>query len=352
MLKKLEKLNINQKILLVLTTISTVSIVFLIILHYNYTWFILLLALSNVVSIKIIINLTKDIEQKEYLQKRIEIIIDNAPFACFLLDENMNVLQINKKLISIFGIFENLVFSIDIPEEKLNKIKEKNSKSITYEWTHYDKDKIEIPTRVTLANESGNILGYIEDLRDIRVVMDVANSLEEKAYTCSLTGANNRLCFEESAQDYFTTSLENRNSFSIIMLDIDDFKKINDTHGHLLGDEVLKSLCKRVYEIIDSENFFYRLGGEEFVVILPNYSQQESHQIAKIIKNNIIQNPFSVPSPLGYNLDINVTVSFGIASTDTPNCKTLNSLLDNADKALYHVKHNGKNNICVYSNLL
>lgn len=191
-----------------------------------------------------------------------------------------------------------------------------------------------------------------KNIEDKDNINSIISNLEEIAYTDALTGVNNRRYFNELARDYFLISVKNGKNFAILILDIDDFKKINDTYGHLIGDEVLKSLSRRVQEVIGNKNFFYRLGGEEFVVIFPNYLQEEALIISDNIRNNIINTPFSIPSPLGYNVEIKVTVSFGLASVETDNTLTFDQLLSNADKALYYVKSNGKNAIQIYSNFI
>lgn len=131
---------------------------------------------------------------------------------------------------------------------------------------------------------------------------------------------------------------------SIVIADIDNFKKLNDTYGHLFGDDVLKVIATKLSENLRSIDLAGRWGGEEFILILPNTNAEQAQEIINRIRKNIAKIPFT---PSSTSKEFNVTVSFGISDsnlTDTP----LEEILAKADQALYSAKANGRNQVVVH----
>ena len=126
-------------------------------------------------------------------------------------------------------------------------------------------------------------------------------------------------------------------------MDIDNFKKINDTYGHLTGDTILKRLAAVLQETVRKIDIPARYGGEEFVVILPETDKENACVIAERIRKNISE----IVVKIDENQNLSPTVSMGIAqySTDGQEAK---ELINAADTALYHSKHNGKNMVSTY----
>jgi len=150
---------------------------------------------------------------------------------------------------------------------------------------------------------------------------------------------------------HFYTLLENeirrctryKRNMSLIIMDIDNFKNINDTYGHLTGDTILKRLASVLQETVRKIDIPARYGGEEFVVILPETDKKEACVIAERIRKNIAQ----IEVKINETQTISPTVSIGVAqySTDAQEAK---ELINAADTALYHSKHNGKNMVSTY----
>ena len=144
---------------------------------------------------------------------------------------------------------------------------------------------------------------------------------------------------------HFYTLLENEvrrcarynRNMSLIMMDIDNFKRINDTYGHLTGDMILKRLAVRKIDIPA------RYGGEEFVVILPETDKEEAVKIAERIRKNVAD----IVVRVNDNEDLSPTISIGVAQYTTDG-KEAKELINAADTALYHSKHNGKNMVSIY----
>ncbi len=124
---------------------------------------------------------------------------------------------------------------------------------------------------------------------------------------------------------------------ALVMMDIDHFKLVNDTHGHPVGDEVLLGLARRVVARVSHKGRAYRYGGEEFAVILQGYSAEEAFGMAERIRKDIEREPISSKA-------IHVTASFGVASMPDQ-ARDIKKLLELADAALYESKHNGRNQV-------
>ena len=130
---------------------------------------------------------------------------------------------------------------------------------------------------------------------------------------------------------------------SLIMMDIDNFKKINDTYGHLTGDLILKRLAATLQETVRTIDIPARYGGEEFVVILPETNKEDACVIAERVRKKISE----IVVKIDETQTLSPTVSMGVAqySTDGQEAK---ELINAADTALYYSKHNGKNMVSTY----
>ena len=125
----------------------------------------------------------------------------------------------------------------------------------------------------------------------------------------------------------------------LVMADIDYFKIVNDTYGHVVGDEVLKEVATQLNNNLRSDDISGRWGGEEFIMLLPNTSSKKALEIVERIRNNIATTPFQVSSS---NHIFNTTISFGVSEGST-NKYTFKQLIEQADIALYRAKNNGRN---------
>jgi polar amino acid transport system substrate-binding protein len=124
---------------------------------------------------------------------------------------------------------------------------------------------------------------------------------------------------------------------SIIFFDIDDFKEINDTYGHKIGDKILIDLSKVVSSTIRKNDHFGRWGGEEFIVILPNTDIKKAKEIAEKIKNTIYS----------YDFEINKNISCSFGVTQVQSNDNEDSIITRVDNAMYEVKEDGKNSVKV-----
>lgn len=167
----------------------------------------------------------------------------------------------------------------------------------------------------------------------------------EESLTDELTKLRNLKDFNAKMDDGFLKAREKREAFSLIIFDIDYFKTINDTYGHLAGDLVLKNLAKTIKEIEELKKVdVFRVGGEEFTIILTKKNGTESVRIAEKLREKVEETHFYYDNQL-----IHVTVSVGVTSLvkGLRSEITSNGFLELADEALYHSKHNGRNRVFI-----
>nr|WP_241971742.1 diguanylate cyclase [Aliidiomarina sanyensis] len=180
-------------------------------------------------------------------------------------------------------------------------------------------------------------------LEDVTARLQVANSeLEQKSREDGLTRVFNRRYFNEQLQHVFHQAQEEGKPLSIVMVDIDHFKPLNDAYGHLIGDDVLIAFAKRLQETASRPtDFVCRYGGEEFAVVLPDTDAEAAKRVAERLQDAIRKRPFaSKAGPL------QVTASFGVATTtvEKPAHSAL-VLLKAADDALYRAKSKGRDQV-------
>ncbi len=165
--------------------------------------------------------------------------------------------------------------------------------------------------------------------------LDYIDRLHSEVRTDGLTGLYNKESFWVLFQEYMQTSKRSNASFALLMLDIDNFKKINDTHGHVLGDSFLKEIGKSLEQSLREQDLVGRYGGEEFIILLKDIGEEGAYRIGERVRRNIEKIQIQ---------DISTTISIGIATfpEDSENGK---NLLEIADKNLYRAKKAGKNQL-------
>jgi diguanylate cyclase (GGDEF)-like protein len=169
--------------------------------------------------------------------------------------------------------------------------------------------------------------------------------LKQQATTDALTGLNNRARFDQFSPEAFANCLKEQKCLSILMIDVDKFKKINDTHGHPAGDQVLRVLGKLVKASARPTDLAARYGGEEMVLVLPNTPRAAAAAAAENLRRAIEAMPIQHDG-----VKIPVTASIGVASFEpgTP-FSQLAQLLKAADMALYNAKQSGRNQVKVFT---
>lgn len=162
----------------------------------------------------------------------------------------------------------------------------------------------------------------------------------ERASTDPLTGVYNRRTFEELADAQLSRARRARMAVSLLMLDLDHFKRVNDTHGHVAGDHVLAGFAALVRTCLRKEDLLARYGGEEFVVLLPGAATAAAVALAERIRETIETTPLKAPGA-----EIRITVSIGVTTETGAKLPALEDMIARADEALYRAKHEGRNRV-------
>ncbi len=159
-----------------------------------------------------------------------------------------------------------------------------------------------------------------------------------EAQTDPLTGALNRLGLDKNFEREINLARRNKSDLSLLVLDVDHFKKVNDTYGHDFGDKILKQMAAHIKSCIRATDVFARFGGEEFVVLLNNTSRSGALLLAERIRQQIEETPEK------YNdIEVNYTVSIGVATLREDDDRE--RFFKRADNALYEAKHKGRNRV-------
>jgi len=168
--------------------------------------------------------------------------------------------------------------------------------------------------------------------------------LEILASTDSMTGLYNRGHFSKVSQHLLSLAKRNQTNLSVIMLDIDNFKSVNDTHGHSIGDEVIISLANKLKALHRKSDLSCRFGGEEFVLLLPNTNVDNALLFAEKIRFETEK----IEIKIKQNEILKFTVSIGVSSVQIKTENNIEESIKRADDALYLAKENGKNKVCIH----
>ena len=189
---------------------------------------------------------------------------------------------------------------------------------------------------------------FVSILLSMLIAERTSKPVEEwinKANTDALTGLFNRNYFFNIGKSAFSDYQKNRNHhLTLLMIDIDFFKNINDSHGHVIGDQVLIAFANFLQSIVREEDILVRYGGEEFIVLGKIDSKKEALDLAERIRKKVENQKFSTDLK-----KINLTVSIGLAVTQHQTDMDFRSFIDTADKALYDSKLDGRNQVTLYN---
>ncbi len=192
----------------------------------------------------------------------------------------------------------------------------------------YDRKKITV-----IKDDRGNPKFYMAVSYDVTDEIETEKNLKQKAFTDALTGLHNKDRFELDIKEYHKAFVKNQNVFSLILLDIDHFKSINDNMGHDVGDFILKELAGLIKNNIRDDDKLYRWGGEEFILITAS-PLHIAEKIAQKLRGVVQNHDFNA---------ISITASFGVAQIHKD--QDTKTLFKNADTALYEAKNSGRNRV-------
>lgn len=267
-----------------------------------------------------------------------------------VLDDSNRLIEFNTACKTMFPPLDKSMFGNDL--EKVWQDLSGTSIPFKLEATELHQE-IEVPTaenskriyqvRTSLLQNSKNHQGLLIIFTDITEVKRLQLQLEHQAYYDELTQIYNRRAFFQKSEQDFAEAMMKNVEFTVILMDIDYFKKVNDTFGHHVGDQLLIHVAKACQSHLQERDFFARYGGEEFVFALNGRTAKEGEELANKIRSCIEAHP------LKWNEgEIPVTISMGVAEATNESGTTLYQLLNQADKALYLAKENGRNRVQVY----
>lgn len=196
--------------------------------------------------------------------------------------------------------------------------------------------------RVTEPQHVNHGKGLLLIFTDITELKELQRQLEQLAFYDELTQIYNRRAFFQQCNQAYSEARESSSAFTVILMDIDHFKNVNDTYGHAIGDQLLVHVVKVCQSVLKKGELFARYGGEEFVLALKDSTLLEGQALANLLCNSVESQPLMTTEGA-----IRATISCGVAE-GTKGQETLYQLLNNADKALYAAKQAGRNRVHVF----
>ncbi|MBA4369866.1 MAG: hypothetical protein C0403_19735 [Desulfobacterium sp.] len=177
----------------------------------------------------------------------------------------------------------------------------------------------------------------------ISTVNEQSRMLEQELLNDPLTGAYNRRAYDRNIENEMSRYLRYKRPFSMLLLDVDHFKKINDTYGHTIGDKCLKEIIKRIKPALRDTDFLARYGGEEFIVILPETGGEIAKEAAERMRSIVENIEFLHKKEL-----VKITISIGVTQV-LPSDETHETIFHRTDQALYKAKNSGRNRVVLHT---
>lgn len=290
------------------------------------------------------------LKQRYCKTSRYDVLFNRSLLGICIIDNNCNIKEINNTLCQLLQI--DPIQSIGTSLRQYVKH--------SPDWCQLKRrminNKSEVVDQIQLVDTNGNTLTAIVGLSPINhqfivTIVDITKQIEDEetiyhlAYYDTLTGLPNRFHFNERAQDIVETAAANNTQFAVFIIDVDNFKRINDTLGHHVGDQLLQQFAVRLGNAVSQScsskycghNFAARLGGDEFVVLVENVLDiTHAQHVAETIYDQ-----FDAPLLLDHqNYFVKLSLGIGMYPHDG---NDISSLLKSADLALYAAKNRGKN---------
>jgi len=270
-----------------------------------------------------------------------------------VLDESGRLIEFNQASKGMFPSLSKTMFGMDFDEVWQGFSGDRfpfklEAKAYSQELKHRGNDQQEYTYQVhtTPLQHANHLSGLLLIFTDITEIKRLQVKLEHQAYYDELTQIYNRRAFFQHCNQNFAEAKEAATPFTVILMDIDHFKKVNDTYGHFIGDLVLKHVVKMCQNNLEAGELFARYGGEEFVLALNGCSSVEGEALATKLRHYVEAHPLTTTAGT-----ISVTLSLGVAEATHESEETIFQLLNNADTALYLAKEEGRNEVYVYGSV-
>ena len=275
-------------------------------------------------------------------------VVENLRDGVAVVNYRGTVIDINRSATALFNTSRELISGANIRDfvntvELADLMGERRDKSleVTIRNRAYDVS----PSQLDPTDSHSDVVLVFRDITDRReterALRDVQEELVRLAHTDSLTGLHNRRFFMQRLQEEIERVRRHAGSLSVLLFDLDHFKKVNDTYGHDMGDHILKLVAGASMEVKRITDVAARVGGEEFALLLPETARGGAMNMAHRLRACIE----SVSTPRTDRHSVGVTASVGVA-TVSQSSKNVENVLRSADDALYKAKRLGRNKVC------
>jgi diguanylate cyclase (GGDEF)-like protein/PAS domain S-box-containing protein len=318
-------------------------------------------------------GIVRDITQRRRTEDRLRQLsraVEHSPVSIVITDVNGKIEYVNPKFTEVTGFTPADVFG-KIPSDTFgsNELQPEPSKEHWHvirngkEWrgemlnrrkngsTYWESVSIS-----PITDSNGVITHFVAVSEDItsrkeaeEKIMRLNAGLELLAMTDHLTSLYNRRYFMRRGAEEFKRAWRTNQPLSLLMMDIDHFKKVNDTHGHEAGDMVLQQVAAILKSRLRETDILGRMGGEEFAILLPNTQSKEAGLLAERIRQSVGDVPFEIPGKL-LTITIAITISIGV-TVIKDEMSGIDDMLRNADAAMYNAKHCGGNRVSQYEDI-
>lgn len=292
-------------------------------------------------------------EEKEKFSasnERFEILFKSAPVGFFFYDKDLIIREVNQKFVEFLEAPKEYLVGLDlkkIPDQRIVPSLQAAIDNVNgvYEGKHKtqykQKDMYIYMQTSPLRDTSGNVIGAIGIINDITDKMLALKQIEHQAMYDALTNIPNRLTIIERVERELMRYKRHNVVFAILFLDLDHFKNINDSLGHAVGDQLLIEIANRLQSIVRSEDTVARIGGDEFVILLPDLSYDEKvaankaeHTAVKIYA--LFEEMITI---MDHQLSVSTSIGIALSSKDD---KSADDILKHADIAMYEAKKEGR----------
>jgi len=295
-----------------------------------------------------LVRFRKKMVQLQQQNQQMSLALDHVNACIYIKDTDSRYVYANKPCLELFGVNQQELrnspddrffppetvkqlrqIDLEVLEKQVTSLKEVEVTDQSGKTIIYLESKYPLP----YTSEEGKTLVGIST--DITELWTLRKKLEQQAWYDGLTGLYNRLRIDQIFLDQFSAAKTNNTPFSIVLLDLDLFKAINDEHGHQIGDQVLQQAAQIIEHMCQNGQVASRWGGEEFLVLCPDTDQQEAMIFAENMKQAIKTGHYPVTNT--------ITASIGVATLNQDYSE--DELLKRADDALYSAKNSGRNKI-------
>ena len=295
-------------------------------------------------------------KEKNKLNNRLVRILNDSSTEIFVVDaQSLNCLQVNQGAVENLGYSKEEFADLNLLDiftkldrnsfaELLAPLYDGRLENVVHSGINRRKDGSTYPVEARLqlsTLEAPPII--VANVQDITERTDWEEKLIHQANFDQLTGLLNRHYMQSYMHSVFTRARRHQKKVALLFMDIDNFKTINDTLGHDIGDELLKQTAGRISTLLRESDTAIRTGGDEFTVLLENLDETTNADVVARKLINIFQQPFTVKEQ-----EIHTTVSIGI-SVYPDDGASLDQLMQYADMAMYAAKENGRNSFCFFS---